>query len=51
MTTYLGIDPGLNGGFAVISGNEIKYKIQSLEEKIDQLQLRHPQIKFHKKRK
>lgn len=24
---YLGIDPGLNGGFAVVSGDKIRYKI------------------------
>ena len=24
---YLGIDPGLNGGFAVVSGDEIRYKM------------------------
>lgn len=24
---YLGIDPGLNGGFAIVSGNKVRYKM------------------------
>ena len=27
MTSYLGIDPGLDGGFAVVSGDRIEYKM------------------------
>jgi Holliday junction resolvasome RuvABC endonuclease subunit len=27
ISTYLGIDPGLNGGFAVVSGDTIRYKM------------------------